>query len=218
MGLMGWLRSFWQRDAMPPPGSDMLGAATLPHVVIPVAGPVASGSNSNVAGGATNTAKGAAAWIPGSDTRGGPVPEAAVTLVKKWEGFRAKPYRCPAGVPTIGYGTTRWPDGEAVSMDDPPITEEAASGLLRASMAKFAADVDRLVAVPLNEGERGALISFTYNLGAGALRQSTLLKKLNAGDRSGAAAEFHRWNRAGSSILEGLTRRRAEEEAMFRGG
>ncbi len=198
MGLMGWLRSFWQRDAVPPPGSDTLGAATLPYVAISPMKEKAS--------------------ILSLDTRGGPVPEAAVTLVKKWEGFRAKPYRCPAGVPTIGYGATRWPDGEAVSMDDPPITEEAASGLLRASMAKFAADVDRLVAVPLNEGERGALISFTYNLGAGALRQSTLLKKLNAGDRSGAAAEFHRWNRAGSSILEGLTRRRAEEEAMFRGG
>jgi lysozyme len=186
MGLLGWLRSFWQRDAIPPPGADVLGAATLPHVVL--------------------------------DTRGGPVPEAAVVLVKKWEGFRAKPYRCPAGMPTIGYGSTFYGDGERVQMDDEPITEEAASGLLRAHMAKFAAQVDRAVKVPLNEGERGALISFCYNLGAANLGQSTLLKKLDAGDRAGAADEFQRWNRAGSSILEGLTRRRAEEAAMFRGG
>jgi lysozyme len=186
MGLLGWLRSFWQRDAIPPAPADMLGAATLPHVVL--------------------------------DTRGGPVPEIAVELVKKWEGFRSKPYRCPAGVPTIGYGATRYADGEAVSMDDEPISEEAAFGLLRVTMAKFAADVDRLVTVPLKRHERAALISFTFNLGPGALRQSTLLRKLNAGDRAGAAAEFHRWNRAGSSILEGLTRRRAEEAAMFSGG
>jgi lysozyme len=199
MGLFGWLRAFWQRDAIPPASADMLGAATLvkekapnlsqesmPHVVM--------------------------------DTRGGPVPEAAVVLVKKWEGFRAKPYRCPAGVPTIGYGATFYADGESVRMDDEPITEDAASGLLRTTMARFATDVDRAVKVPLNAGERGALISFTFNLGPGALRQSTLLKKLNAGDRAGAANEFQRWNRAGSSILEGLTRRRAEEAAMFRGG
>lgn len=190
MGLLGWLRGFWQRDAIPPPAADMLGAATLPSVAIK----------------------------PGLiDTRGGPVPESAVDLVKKWEGFRSKPYRCPAGVPTIGFGATRYTDGEAVSMDDEPISEEAAMGLLRATIAKFAADVDRLVTVPLKRHERAALISFTFNLGPGALRQSTLLKKLNAGDRAGAAAEFQRWNRAGSSILEGLTRRRAEEEVMFRG-
>lgn len=170
--------------------------AVLPHVVIPV------------------EPEQPKAW---ADTRHMLVPADAVALVKQWEGFRAKPYRCPAGVPTIGYGSTFYADGRRVTMDDPPITEEAASALLYAVMTRFAADVDRLVKVPLTAGQRGALISFTFNLGAGALSQSTLLRKLNAGDYEGAANEFQRWNRAGSSILEGLTRRRAAEAAMFRG-
>jgi lysozyme len=188
----------------------------LPHVVIPVPEPAPVAANAPMQ------------W---PDTRGGPVPEAAVALIAEFEGFgdaaavrrgRVKstghPYICPAGKPTIGYGATFYPDtGKAVTMDDPPITEAQGRLMLRKHAAGFAADVDRLVKVPLSVGERGALISFAFNFGAGALAKSTLLKKLNAGDRAGAAAEFARWNKQGSSILEGLTRRRAAEAAMFRG-
>ena len=71
------------------------------------------------------------------------------------------------------------------------------------------------VKVPLNPNQFGALTSFTYNLGAGNLRSSTLLRKLNAGDYAGAAAEFARWNKAGGKVLKGLTRRRAAERALF---
>lgn len=193
MSLWAWLRA---RPAAKP--------APPPHVVLP--------------------------FKPG-DTRGGPVPEAAVDLIARFEGFgdalavkqgRVKstghPYRCPAGKPTIGYGATFYPEtGKAVTMDDPPVTEGQARLMLRRHVVKFAEHVDRLVKVPLNAGERGALVSFVFNFGPGALAQSTLLKKLNAGDKAGAADEFQRWNRSGSSILEGLTRRRAAEAAMFRG-
>ena len=72
-----------------------------------------------------------------------------------------------------------------------------------------------MVKVPLNENQHGALVSFTYNLGAGNLGSSTLLRKLNAGDYAGAAAEFPRWNKAGGKELAGLTRRRAAEKALF---
>jgi len=154
--------------------------------------------------------------VPG-DTRGGPVPDAAVALVAKWEGFRSRPYLCPAGVPTIGYGATYYMDGKRVTLGDAPLQEPDARLLLRSHLARFAGQVDAAVKVPINAGERGALVSLAYNIGIGAFRGSTLLAMLNAGNRDGAAGQFARWNRAGGKVLTGLTARRAEEAAMFRG-
>lgn len=134
-----------------------------------------------------------------------------VDLVKRFEGFRSKPYRCPAGIATIGYGHT-----EGVTLSDPPITEEEAAALLHRDIQIFGAGVLRLVTVPLTQGQFDALVSFAYNVGLGNLQRSTLLRKLNAGDYAAAADEFSRWTRArGGQILAGLVRRRTAERGLF---
>lgn len=138
-----------------------------------------------------------------------PVNQATIDLIKHFEGFRSNAYLCPANVWTIGYGSTR-----GVKRGD-RITEAAASARLLKEVTEFAAGVDRLVKVPLTDNQRGAVVSFAYNVGTGALSRSTLLKKLNQGDFTGASAEFLRWNKANGRVLAGLTRRRAAEQALF---
>jgi lysozyme len=133
-----------------------------------------------------------------------------VELVKHFEGFRAKPYRCPAGVPTIGYGHT-----EGVSLSDPPITREPAAALLEGDLAVFAAGVARLLTVPVAQNQFDALVSFAYNVGLGNLQRSTLLKMVNSGDLASAAREFAKWTKAKGVELPGLVRRRAAERALF---
>ena len=93
------------------------------------------------------------------------------------------------------------------------ITE--AERLLKTGLVSYESDVSRLVKVGLTQGQFDALVSFTYNLGARTLSTSTLLRKLNAGDYAGAADEFLRWNKAGGKVLNGLTRRREAERALF---
>lgn len=132
-------------------------------------------------------------------------------LIKSFEGLRLSAYRCPADIPTIGYGTTA-----GVKMGD-TITKERAEELLREDVKRFEGYVNRLVKVPLTQGQFDALVSFVYNLGAGNLSSSTLLRLLNAGDYAGAAAQFERWNKAGGKTLAGLVRRRAAERALFEG-
>jgi lysozyme len=145
-----------------------------------------------------------------------PVCPAAVDLVRHFEGLYLKAYLCPAGVPTIGVGATG-PDIHLGLV----WTKDQADARLAADLAEAAEDVDRYVKVPLSDDERGALSSFTFNLGGGALASSTLLKLLNSGDRAGAAAQFGRWTKAkvnGVSVdLPGLVSRRAAEAALFQG-
>lgn len=138
-----------------------------------------------------------------------------IELIKGFEGFRNKPYKCPAGVATIGYGSTYYADGTEVEMDDKPITSTEAESLLRHSLKGYEASVQKLVTVALTQGQFDALVSFVYNLGAGQLKGSTLLKKLNSGDYKGAAAEFDKWTHGGGKVLPGLVKRRAAEKALF---
>lgn len=136
----------------------------------------------------------------------------ALDIIKKFEGFSEKAYPDPAHgwrVPTIGYGTT-----SGVKMGD-TITKERAEELLREDVKRFEGYVDRLVKVPLTQGMFDALVSFTYNLGPGALEKSTLLDQLNRGDYDSAAEQFGRWVKAGGKTLAGLVRRRAAERALF---
>ncbi len=144
-----------------------------------------------------------------------PVCQAAVDLVKHFEGLYLTAYRCPAGVPSIGYGHTA-----GVAMGE-TITAEQAEAYLSADLTSAAGQVDKLVTVPLNDDQRGALSSFVFNLGAGNLGSSTLLKMLNAGDYAGAAGQFGRWVYATvngvKTELPGLVARRAAESALFQG-
>lgn len=138
----------------------------------------------------------------------------AARLVAEFEGYSAVPYRCPAGVWTIGYGTTRI-NGQPVTATTEPVTEARAEALLRDDLAQAARDVERLCRMPLTLNQRAALISFTYNLGAGALQRSTLLRHLKAGLYDQAADQFDVWVMAGGKRLNGLVRRRAAEKALF---
>ena len=136
------------------------------------------------------------------------ISEACVTLVKTFEGFVAKAYKCPAGVWTIGYGHTL-----NVKPTD-VISEPAASALLKEELQDYAAKVDKIVPVA-SQNQFDALVSFAYNLGVNALGTSTLLKKHLAGDYKGAQAEFLRWDKAGGKVLAGLTKRRNHEAALY---
>ena len=138
-----------------------------------------------------------------------------LNLIKEKEGLRLKPYLCSAGVATIGYGSTMYADGRKVTLKDAAITESQALELLANTLGKYEKAVNDYVKVPLTQNEFDALVSFTYNLGAGNLLSSTLLKKLNAGDKAGAANQFEVWNKAGGKVLQGLVTRRAAEKALF---
>ncbi|HEB4090223.1 TPA: lysozyme [Enterobacter cloacae] len=137
-----------------------------------------------------------------------------IALIKEFEGCRLTAYQDSVGVWTIGYGWTQPVDGKPIRAGM-TIKQETAERLLKTGMVSYESDVSRLVKVGLTHGQFDALVSFTYNLGARSLSTSTLLRKLNAGDYAGAADEFLRWNKAGGKVLNGLTRRREAERALF---
>lgn len=137
---------------------------------------------------------------------------AGIDLITSFEGYYPSWYLDPVGVRTVGYGHTseRIPAGITV-----PLTREEALDLLRSDLKEYEAEVRRLVKVPLSQPQFDALTSFAFNVGAGALASSTLLKRLNHGDYDAAAREFRRWVFGGGEALPGLKRRRAAEAALF---
>lgn len=130
-------------------------------------------------------------------------------LIKKSEGLVLHSYRDAVGVLTIGYGHT----GGVKEGDN--ISKEKAEELLRLDLAKFEAGVLSLVKVPLNENQFSSLVSFSYNVGLGNLKTSTLLNKLNKKDYKGASEEFPKWCHAGGRTLQGLVKRRELERQLF---
>jgi len=144
-----------------------------------------------------------------SDIGGMAVSQRLLDMIKRYEGFRESPYICPGGQLTIGYGKSIKP-GEYTS-----ITKSNAEVLLRKTVAAFERSIKNLVQVPLNQNQYDALVSFAYNVGAGAFKNSELLKKLNISDYKGAADEFLKWNKSKGKVLKGLTRRREEERKLF---
>lgn len=138
----------------------------------------------------------------------------AVDLIKKWEGLQLKPYTCPGGVNTIGYGHVLQ-DGELYES----ITEETANALLDEDIQDAEDIIDENVGVVLNQEHFDALVAFVFNIGEAAFRTSTLLKKLNSGDFIGASKEFSRWvyvTQGGNKVkMRGLIRRRKDEEELF---
>ncbi|MFD2600167.1 lysozyme [Sphingobacterium corticis] len=143
--------------------------------------------------------------------------EKGLALIKKYEGFYSKPYLDPVGIPTIGYGVIKYPNGKRVTMKDPAMTEKQASDMLAQLLEQtYEKDVNRLVKVALNQNQFDALVSFTYNLGGTNLGNSTLLRKINVNPCDPTIkAEFPRWNKAGGRVLAGLTRRRREEADLY---
>ena len=138
------------------------------------------------------------------------VSPAGLALIEQFEGFAPDWYNDPVGVRTIGFGWT----GPLPAGATPPLSHADARRLLRETVEGYAGAVRDAVTVPLAQGQFDALVSFTYNLGPGALRRSTLLRRINAGDPD-AAEEFGRWVFAGGRRLPGLVRRRAAERALF---
>lgn len=144
-------------------------------------------------------------------------------LICDFEGYhkllpdgRAAPYLCPARVPTIGYGSIYRLDGSRVALEDLPITRDMAAQLLARELTRACIPaVRRLITVPLPDDAFGALVSFTYNLGSGALRQSNLRRVVNAKRWAEVPREFAKWRMAGGVVLKGLERRRKAEAEMF---
>lgn len=137
-------------------------------------------------------------------------------LIRACEGCRLKAYRDAVNVWTIGIGHTTAAGAPEVT-PGMVITEGEADHILSNDLAGSERDVERLVTVQLNQRQFDALVSWVFNLGAGNLEKSTLLKRLNAGDYAGAADEILKWNRAGGQVLPGLTKRRKAERLMFLG-
>lgn len=135
--------------------------------------------------------------------------QAGIDAVKDYEGVRLKAYDDGVGVWTIGVGHTAGVKrGDVITMDQ-------VDEFLRADLEDAEQAVNARVVAPLSQGQFDALVSFVFNVGAGAFIASTLLKKLNARDYDGAADEFLRWNKAGGRVMAGLTKRRISERMMF---
>lgn len=136
-------------------------------------------------------------------------PSIASDFVKQFEGRELKAYRCSAGVLTIGYGHTKGvKEGDEISPAE-------AEQLLVEDLAAIADDLNRLVNVPVSEGQYIALLSLAFNVGASAVKKSTLLFHLNHKRYDEAAEEFDKWIYAGGKVSEGLKRRRAAERKLF---
>lgn len=141
------------------------------------------------------------------------ITQAGLDLIKKFEGFSPVVYSCPAGHPTIGYGHLI----KACERFD-CINESEAEDLLREDVRVAEQAVQRLIDVPLSDGQFDALVSFTFNLGEGSLAKSTLRRKLNSGAYDEVPEQLMRWVYAGSKKLKGLVRRREAEVGLFLGG
>jgi lysozyme len=137
-------------------------------------------------------------------------------MIKAFEGFRGTPYKCSAGVPTIGYGATFYPGGKKVTMTDAAITEEQAVELLANMLVSFEKYVDSYCVDTITQNQFDALVSFAYNLGPANLKSSTLLKKVNANPNDESIKlEFLKWVKAGGKTLKGLVRRREAESELY---
>ncbi|CAA6605822.1 Lysozyme [Rhodospirillaceae bacterium LM-1] len=143
--------------------------------------------------------------------------EQGLALIKRFEGFSAKPYLCPAGWWTIGWGAIRGLDGQPVTAATPPVTEEEAETLLRRDVGVAERAVLRLISVLLRDGQFDALASFAFNLGGGALQRSTLRRRVNREEHKEVPDEFRKWVWGGGRKLPGLIRRREAEAGMYAG-
>ena len=142
------------------------------------------------------------------------ISKTGIDLISSFEGIRLNAYDDGVGVWTIGIGTTIYPNGVKVKKGDKCILEQATEYFAH-DLKSFAKTVNDSVKLPLSQNQFDALVSLAYNIGSGAFKNSTLLKKLNAKDYAGAADQFLVWNKGGGKVLKGLVRRRDAERALF---
>lgn len=137
------------------------------------------------------------------------------SLIRRFEGCRLRAYQCSAKKWTIGWGNTFYEDGSSVKQGD-VITQERADRLFVILLDQFAAQLRPLITARVNDNQFGALLSFAYNAGVGAFRNSTLRRLVNTNrDSNLIRLEFAKWNRAGGQVLAGLTRRRTAEADLY---
>jgi len=140
----------------------------------------------------------------------------AAALARRFEGCYLRPYLCPAGVPTIGYGATYYEDGTRVTLFDAPITRERAESLLLWMVrTRYLPAVLRLCPGIDSPERLAAIIDFTFNLGAGNLQASTLRRRINAGQWDDVPGELRKWIKGGGRVLAGLVKRREAEVALL---
>ena len=142
------------------------------------------------------------------------ISENGIKNIINFEGLKLKAYKDSIGIATIGIGTITYPNGSKVKIGD-TCTKEQAIEYLKFYMIDMEKQINSMVKVKLTQNQYDALCSFCYNLGYGALKQSTLLKKINIGDFKGASDEFLKWNKAGGKVILGLTNRRKAERELF---
>ena len=141
------------------------------------------------------------------------ITQDGLNLIKQFEGFSAVPYLCPAGYLTVGYGhLVKTQEKERFAAG---ISEHDAQSMLQVDVGVAERAVLRLITVPLTDAQFDALVSFTFNLGAGALQRSSLRRKVNREEHADVPAEFMKWVWAGGRKLKGLVSRRAAEAAMY---
>ncbi|MGN5765684.1 lysozyme [Acinetobacter calcoaceticus] len=140
--------------------------------------------------------------------------QTGINLITSFEDLKLSAYLCPAGVWTIGFGTTVYPNGNRVKQVD-KCTEAQAKAYFAHDLNRFERTVNGSVAVPLSQNQFDALVSLTYNIGETAFKNSTLLEMLNAGNYRGAADQFLVWNKSKGQVLNGLVRRRKTERELF---
>lgn len=150
--------------------------------------------------------------------------EEGYQMIMNFEGLSLKPYLCSAGVPTIGYGNTYYPNGKKVTLKDKPITKEYAIEIFKFIADLFAKDVNSLIKTIVTQNQFNALVSFTYNLGSDidaddipeGLGDSTLLKKVNKNPNDLTILnEFLKWVRSNGKISNGLVKRRKLEAKLY---
>lgn len=140
----------------------------------------------------------------------------AMPLIIEFEGLKLTPYLCSAGVPTIGYGSTQYANGIKVSLSDPPISKEYALDLFEFTLkTTYLPAVRKLCPTLEKSTQAAAILSWTYNLGTGALASSTMRQKILKEAWSEVPVEILKWNKAKGKVIQGLVRRRIKESLIF---
>lgn len=138
------------------------------------------------------------------------VGAAGYSLIQEHEGLRTKTYLDPVGIPTVCYGHTG-----RFARTGASYTPDECEAILKEDIAVHRRGLEKCVTYDLNQNQWDAVTSFAFNVGVGRACKSTLVRKINAGDLDGAAAEFPKWKYAGGRVFKGLVRRRADEAALF---